>query len=314
MEKDVYYYQYDYLGYVSHGVSTGHWGISAVKTGAISAGMAWLGYNTAGMATGSITAATCQHAIGIGANTLVNHLFPPMTVPINSHFGLTFSPSFGFGTDGITTGIFGAAYYISKDINLSLGGGFSNTYYGWNANASSHGWGGGFGQTYYDAEGNLGAQKVGTFSAQFGHGVSFRISNDLWGDGFDRWRTSAAELSVGKFSLGTYVTTNWGSEESPEIEKEKYDRISVDPIVGGHVKKEHKIGAWNNGKVFSAPLWFGYKRNNSVYRLGFSAKAVQSLTQNFVHKWMKTPFFLNYSNFYSGAFSYYGYNNPLSLW
>ena len=295
-------------GYVSHGVSTGHWGMSAVKTGVISAGMGWLGYNTAGMATGSITAATWQHAIGIGANALVNNLFPPMTVPVNSHFGLTFSPSFGFGTDGITAGIFGSAYYTSKDFDLSLGIGLSNTYYGWNANASSHGWGGGFGQTYYDAVGNLGAQKVGTYSVQLGHSVSFRISNDLWGDGFDRWRTSAAELSIGNFSLGTYVTTNWGSEESGD----KTNMNGRDILLGSNL---HDLGAWEKGEVYFAPLWIGYSNKYISYKFGYSHKYVQSLTQNFVHKYISpTSFFNRYDFFRAGGYFSIGRSNPLSLW
>lgn len=40
--------------------------------------------------------------------------------------------------------------------------------------------------------------------------------------------------------------------------------------------------------------------NIMTYRLGYSARIVQSLTQNLVHKYMKTPFFLDYDNFNKG--------------
>ena len=60
-------------------------------------------------------------------------------------------------------------------------------------------------------------------------------------------------------------------------------------------------------QVFSSPLWVGYRNGNKAYRIGASAKIVQSFTQNLVHKFMHTPYFLHYNNFKSGAFSYYGY-------
>lgn len=39
------------------------------------------------------------------------------------------------------------------------------------------------------------------------------LSNDLFGDGEDRWRTTSAELSYRNFSIGTYVDTNWGRKK-----------------------------------------------------------------------------------------------------
>ncbi len=54
-------------GYVVHGISTGHWGKDALKAGVITAGAAWLGYNTAGLATGLLT----QGGLGAGAASVL---------------------------------------------------------------------------------------------------------------------------------------------------------------------------------------------------------------------------------------------------
>lgn len=186
---------------------------------------------------------------------------------------------------------------------------------GWNATASYNGWGLGFGKTYYSEEvvrGNiLGKQTVGTISALF-PGGSFRLSNDMFGKKhFDRWCTSAAELSIGRFSIGTYVTTNWGAQDSKKLGNKELTYNGVDPLLGTNKKKE----AWSEGNIYSAPFWIGYNNNGNMYRIGYSHQYVQSLTQNAVHKYLvKTPFFLGTNNFYKGMFSYSGYNNPLSLW
>lgn len=70
----------------------------------------------------------------------------------------------------------------------------------------------------------------------------------------------------------------------------------------------------SNGEVFHAPIWIGYRRRNTVMRVGVSEQFIQSETQNRLHKYMKTPYFNKYNNFKSGPFSYCGYYNPLTLW
>ena len=79
-------------------------------------------------------------------------------------------------------------------------------------------------------------------------------------------------------------------------------------------KGKPTINSWENGQVLSAPLWIGYKHNNTASRIGISAPVIQSLTQNLVHKFMSTPYFIHYNNIKRGAFSYYGYYNRLTLW
>ena len=91
-----------------------------------------------------------------------------------------------------------------------------------------------------------------------------------------------------------------------------HNSYAKDPIIGDN---KHNMRAWNNGKVYSAPFWVGFKSGNQIFRFGYSAKIVQSLTQNVVHKYLvPTPYFIPGKEFYSGPFSYAGYNSPLSLW
>jgi len=209
--------------------------------------------------------------------------------------------------------------YTNGDLSLNVGSGIGNQFSGWNVRASYGGYGVGYARTFYNettVKGNTwGKQCVGTYSLSFGDNVSLSVSNDMFGKKHnDRWRTSAVEISILNFTVGTYVTTNNGKEDSNH--KTFYGR---DRIIGHNPYKEVGDiivgGAWNNGKVYSAPFWFGYRSGSQILRVGISHPSVQSLTQNFVHKhFVKTPFFLDYSRFRGGIYSYYGYNNPLSLW
>ena len=294
-------------GYLSNAISTGNWGWASVRSGLMSAGTAWLGYNTAGLATGVINGTTWLQAGKIAANTIVNSVVPSLNIPINNHFVISLSPAFGFGDGGLDFGANFSACY--SDGNFSIGGGIgvSNHYWGWSVSTNISGFSLGYGLTYYNDRA-LYSQTVGTFSLGY-KDVSLRLSNDLFRfkKGFDRWRTSAAELSVKDFTIGTYVTTNWGQAES--MGSVNYNTES--PLLGINKKK----GAWDNGKVFSAPLWVGYKHNNQITRIGYSSKYVQALTQNFVHhKITPTPDFTDYQNMYVGFYSFYGYDNPISLW
>lgn len=169
-------------------------------------------------------------------------------------------------------------------------------------------WGAGFGMTTYESSmfnGNLlEKQTIGTGSLMYKN-ITFSLSNDLFGDGEDRWRTSAAELDFGEISLGTYVYTNHGSEESGH----KTKPIEA-PILG-----KNKNEAWINGKVYFSPFWIGYKHNNQSLRIGYSNPIIQNLTQNAVHKFLTpTPYFLDYDKIREGAYVSFGRYNPLSIW
>ena len=89
------------------------------------------------------------------------------------------------------------------------------------------------------------------------------------------------------------------------------------------MKKEEMItrtDPWSphtHGEVFSAPLWVGYKYNNQICRIGVGHPYVQDLTQNAVHHYLKpvgAPDYVHYNFFKGGPYSYFGYNNPISLW
>ena len=302
------------VGYVSSGISSGNWGWSSVKSGITTAAMSWLGYNTAGLSTGVITNSTWNSILSLGTNTIVNMLVPSFTIPIGN-FSISISPAFGFGEGGLNFGLNFGVGYSDGNWNFGVIAGFGSTYQGWYVEASYKGAGLGYGITYYNnttiGDYTSGRQKVGTGKISWGD-VSFSLSNDLFAEKQDRWRTSAAELAVGNFVIGTSVFTNNAKEESIGKHIEEND-----PIVGAHYfdKKEGiTYGSWETGQVFSTPFWVGYKNGNQVFRVGVSSLLAHSLTQNLVHKFMHTPYFIHYNNFKGGAFSYYGYYNPLTLW
>ena len=313
------------VGYLGNAISSHNWGWSSIKSGLITAGASWLGFNTAGLATGSITSATWRQVGSICLNGIVNKAFPSGNVPLNDHLGFAFSPSFSWTEGGLTAGMLASLSYTDGDFSASVSGGITNNYVGWNAEASYGGWGAGFGKTYYGEQtvrGNvLGKQTVGAITLLAPGDVSFRLYNDMFGQsGHDRWRTSAAELTIGDFSVGTYVTTNDGKKES---DIHGYDPNIVDPYLGAnperviHVNgRDEKVGGgWPNGKVYSAPFWVGIKSGSQIYRFGVSARIVQSLTQNLVHRYLvPTPYFIPGKEFYRGLYSSFGHNSPLSLW
>lgn len=313
------------VGYLGNAISSHNWGWSSIKSGLITAGASWLGFNTAGLATGSITSATWRQVGSICLNGIVNKAFPSGNVPLNDHLGFAFSPSFSWTEGGLTAGMLASLSYTDGDFSASVSGGITNNYVGWNAEASYGGWGAGFGKTYYGEQtvrGNvLGKQTVGAITLLAPGDVSFRLYNDMFGQsGHDRWRTSAAELTIGDFSVGTYVTTNDGKKES---DIHGYDPNIVDPYLGAnperviHVNgRDQKVGGgWPNGKVYSAPFWVGIKSGSQIYRFGVSARIVQSLTQNLVHRYLvPTPYFIPGKEFYRGLYSSFGHNSPLSLW
>lgn len=313
------------VGYFGNAISSHNWGWSSIKSGLITAGASWLGFNTAGLATGSITSATWRQVGSICLNGIVNKAFPSGNVPLNDHLGFAFSPSFSWTEGGLTAGMLASLSYTDGDFSASVSGGITNNYVGWNAEASYGGWGAGFGKTYYGEQtvrGNvLGKQTVGAITLLAPGDVSFRLYNDMFGQsGHDRWRTSAAELTIGDFSVGTYVTTNDGKKES---DIHGYDPNIVDPYLGAnperviHVNgRDEKVGGgWPNGKVYSAPFWVGIKSGSQIYRFGVSARIVQSLTQNLVHRYLvPTPYFIPGKEFYRGLYSSFGHNSPLSLW
>jgi len=297
--------------YVSSGLQSGDWGWSSIASGVFGAGAAVLGYHMMG---GVAAMSGWQFAGYNTANSLISSVLPSMNIPLGGGFGLSISPALGLGTGGFTGGMMFSGYYSNGDFSIGAGIGAGNNYWGWNASATYKGYGGGYGQTSYKASEvmgqKLGAQKVGTYTAFFNHN-SFSISNDLWGDKQDRWRTSAVEMTIGKWSVGTYLYTNDGRNASGE-EMDPSDNCIPPRPVG--IKKSGERETWTNGRPYYAPFWVGYRKGNQVTRMGFSHEVVHNLTQNMVHKYMSTPYYMSYDEFRRGGYFYTGYRNPLSLW
>ena len=213
--------------------------------------------------------------------------------------------------------------YTNGDLSIAAGVGTGDNYWGWNVAGmdTRTGYGGGYGRTYYGGATVMGhpfePQTVGNWTFYFNHN-SFTFQDDagykgIGGDGKDRQRTFAAELTLGKFSVGSYIYTNDGNKESKKIDSNNpTDLNATAPLLG-----KNKKGAWKNGRVYFAPLWAGYRQGNQVTRIGFSNKMVQNFTQNLLHKIaFSTPYFLNYDEFNPNGWGYVysGYYNPLTLW
>ena len=228
------------------------------------------------------------------------------------NFTISVSPAFGFGEGGLTSGVNMGFNYGNGDFNVGLNYGLSNSYSGFYATASYKEWGLGYGLTKYAASNclgvNAGSQVTGTYGLLFPNG-GFKITNDLFGDGQDRWRTSAAELSINNVSIGTYIVTNYGEGDGG-------GRILDQKAPWPVGKNRNGLGAWKNGTVFSAPLWIGIKSGEQTTRLGLSLPVIQNMTQNLVHTSPFGPqsYYLNYERMHKGLYSYYGYNSPVSLW
>ena len=294
------------VGYVSNSISTGNWGWSSVQSGLCSALSSWIGYNTIGGA--SMWSYIAQSSI----NTTINTFVPTVNIPIGNHFALSVSPAIGIGAGGLSAGLNIGGIYQNGDFSIGTNIGFSSNYWGWYGEIGINDFHAGYGRTQYGSTSaygeTIGYQTIGTVKLGYGD-VSFALSNDLFGEKHqDRWRTSAAELSIGNFSIGTYVVTNDGKKES------NYMTNSEPSLLLGLNKR---FGAHTKGEVYSAPLWIGYRYKNQITRLGYSHPFVQDLTQNAVHHYFKpgaAPDFVHYNNFNYGFFSYVGYYNPLSLW
>lgn len=235
-------------------------------------------------------------------------------MPITSNMSFSMSPMFGWGEYGLSYGFSTSLNFnFGGGWNLSIAGGIGNQYYGSNFSFSYKKWGAGYGLTHY-YEQNVGAinyageQNVGTISVLLG-GASIRISNDLFGDHNDRWRSSAVEIGYRDFVIGTYVTNNDGKKDSEDYQKlDERKNKSIEINENGNRQ-------WAKGESFSAPFWIGFKSGNQICRFGFSHPFVQDKTQNMIHKTLApTPLFKGYSSFVYGIYVYSGYDSPYSLW
>ena len=291
-------------GYIGNGIATGHWGWSSVKVGLQMAASSLLSFNL-----GNGEAQFGKFLIGAGLNGVSSIFMPSMNFRLSPHFCLGMNPLIGYGTGGVSLGLSVNVEANFGRWSFGAGVGYGSNYAGCMAAARYAGYGAGYALTFYNAgkfHGNqIEAQKSGTVALHLSR-WNFSLSNDLFGDGKDRWRTTSAELSYRNFSIGTYVDTNWGSTESAKYAEEQ----GTDETM---IKDNKRV--WIKGDAFYAPFWIGIRQRNQVYRLGYSHRLVQELTQNLVHdKLSHDPLYRNYDNFTQSPYFSIGNPNPYNLW
>ena len=308
------------VSYVSSGIQTHNWGWASVQNGLVSAGMSIVTGGIGGFG-GAISATTWKRAGMIVANGVLGNVLPDMgmNISLGSHFSFYLSPTLAFSTDGFNYGAYGSLNYDMGHLHLSLGGGTSKDYkWGFNAAVKGKNFGLGYAMTSYNeqqlANGvTLGEQRVGTYTLMFGNNNYLSVSEDhsaFGGDGEDRYRTFSAEIGVGDYSFGTYISSNDGMKESGYSKQEwKVNRKGIEDDFG-------KIGkmAWPGGKIHSSPLWFGYRRGNMIQRIGINSPVVQQVVQNTFHYLINYPQYNQYTNNATIPYYHIGTRNPLNLW
>ncbi len=299
------------VGYVGYGLRNGDWGGKAFEAGGVGAATALLSYYTGGgysVAAGGTMSGVGSFAGNYAISSVVNSFLPSIDVPITSDFSVSMSLGLSVGSSGLGGGINVSGNYNSDDFSASFGygAGEGNTgsYSGYGVSVRIGEFGGGYNRTTYSGSNS---QVVGGVSLSYKN-LAFRLENDFFGDKHDRWRSNAAEITIGDFVVGTNLYNN-------EVD------TKADPNFDGRnlLEKSNRepFGAWKDGQTYSSPLWVGFKSNGSVYRFGYSHPLVQDRTQNAIHKWFgpgRTNFFNRYDNFQRGTYNYYGYDNPYSLW
>lgn len=222
-------------------------------------------------------------AMTIAANT------PSISLYENNGFSLSISPVLGTSGFGASLNAsyskgywsFGASFAGTK----LYGGKFENriggliSYYD-----EKNKIGGSIGITHFRGRDTQNNWLVGFKKSKF----SFTMTNDAWVGG-DKYRTAAAEIGYGDYSLGFNVYTN-----DPKIKE--YGKDSE--MWGPHTPKKGKLagkdqGSWADGIRLSSSLYIGYRYNGISYRIGIDAPFVQDATQNFVHRYItkSTPYF-----------------------
>ena len=303
------------FGYVYHGITTGDWGWNAVGAGGLGAGTALLSYYTMGgfsLAAGGSLSGGLSFAGNYMLSSTFNSFMPSFNIPISNNFSFSASLGLGFGSGTLGLGLNTSLNYTNGDFSTSLGWGIGSgstgDYSGWGASARYKGWGLGYTRTNYSSADN---QVVGGVSLYF-RDVSFRLENDFFGDGHDRFRSNAFELTVGNFTLGSNLYNNDVGKNAEWVDGTMLNGKPNRPFKG------QKMGAWKEGQTYSSPLWIGVKGTGStIYRFGYSHPMVQDRTQNVTHKWVwfaRTHFFNRYDEFKKGFYNYTGFNNPYSLW
>lgn len=317
------------IGYASHGIMTGNWGWSAVKSGLQMAVMGWLSYNTCGIATagsGAITGTAGTAMWNFVANTAINTaiscVIPPANISLGN-FDFSLSPSVAIGK-GWGFGANISATFHSGDFAIS--GGFGLMHYGGHAGSGQAGW------QYRTSvmagtmgtQGNLGlmlgtniwgglhSQQTGIIRLASGD-FSLSYENDGapfgglgLGDNNDSHRTAAMSLSIGKFHAGFNLFTGERSAktyEEVEYNKENYlydykemRKFGRDDYLAGAYgeKYTHGLVTETGTRYRLGAAYIGWGN----YRVGVNSEWIRHGIQNVLaHRWISPqPAFQMLSN------------------
>ncbi|AUP79808.1 DUF6443 domain-containing protein [Flavivirga eckloniae] len=254
-------------------------------------------------------------------------------IPVFKNFSLSLSPAFAFGSSQNSIGLNLTANYEIGDFTLSASatGSFTNKAVG----TGKSGFGGVFSgggsyddgntgfslySTYYTNVGGVGKQRVGGLGFRSGD-FRFRYENDGFpfggtlGDGNDSYRSAAAGIGVGNYSVGFNLFTGSRSKSSYEGDKDEKKRARAIDRYGdtGFYGERYPNGFVNEtGTAYRlGALYFGFKN----YRIGIdSDRYVRHPIQNrFAHGINSQPGFRSYSDAIY-LYSQYKTSNPFSLW
>ena len=321
------------VGYVSYGIKNGDWGWKAVGAGAIGAAMAWIGYNTAGLATGAITSSTWGYAATIGFNAFTNLVMDPIQIPLNDNWSVSVSPSFFYSTEGFGAGIVAGVHYTDHEhVSITVygsaqfGQGFVSKRQGFEFRLGAQAqytWDNGFvslgGNMFFSGE----TSQYDEILAFGGKKWSFTLEEDFDGK-HDRYRTGAGQFTY-KFdedieaSFGFKAYTGDPGDYEPQGRKllhGKYRRFYND------AKTSHKYlagilyaGVNYKGQTFQAG-WNSEKIRNAIQNVGIHASMSRIFSG---HDWydrgMDIPFFLMRPDLSPDRlYLYYGTSLPYSLY
>jgi len=154
-------------------------------------------------------------------------------------------------------------------------------------------------------DGNSNRQVVGEIGLQ-ARGYSLHVANDLFGDGRDRWRSSAIEFGIGDFRIGKQIYTNAPNQDPNTRDLDLHYQSTRWGRSG--------IGTYRDSEVYSSPLYMGLRQGSNVFRIGVNHPRVQDVTQNGWHLLIGSPLLYTPHGRYSSRYIYGGYHNPFSLY
>jgi len=186
----------------------------------------------------------------------------------------------------------------------SIGGSYSGSYTTNPVSGNSGiGTAAGGGVSYYDDKNNIGlsfglvgyggiSESQSLWTGGFKSGdVSVTLSNDAWLSG-DKYRTAAAEVSIGEASIGMNLYTTDPPPEERKKAKGLSENSKFQSMWDRVGKNDNNHRTYSAGSRVYAGLYFGYHSGNSVSRIGVDAPWVQDFFQNGIHKYLTgSPYF-----------------------